>query len=428
MCDYQRSRGAKMNPDAISRIRVMGRKATNAEVSKYIMHELSDPNMNISRLSQALKISRNSLHKYVELGKSLKQEIQKKKIRKVTAMEQSQKEFCEDPDIKIWIEAMNQKARGGKPFAPSAKSAYLFKFYGICKTLDCAPSLFVYGATAKDVLEQGRKLMAEYVKHYQEGTAKTRHTKSIEDTDIATVKYGASKVIRDFMKAHGYYYPAGEGGNMSQSIAQFHGKYADVRISEEIHNAIKHELELRYGSESQEWLFYTFGVEAFPRQQAIISTTSSYELDSEGDNEIMVMKVYEAKTSNYKNGIWTKYIFDEELQNAIKKRAKKSDMLFEDRSTKWLNHMNDVLKEQFENHGCFLKGQKKQGVQKSSYFNRKPTHTLRHLGAQRLLLATDWNIAFVASCGWKTAQELIDSYGEMPIAQKRKTLGRVAFG
>ena len=419
-----------LNPDSYSRIRLFGKRVSNLELARFIMAELRKKSK--SELAAALNMSRPTLNQLVELAGQ--QGIQTKKEKKTLdeKWEGSRAEFVEIEEIKEWRTAMDMKRRGGKPFADSAKEHYITGLWQICETLNIHPKQIVYGDSPKEVLETGRKIMKAYFDLHQAGKAKHyNYSKRFKEgkADPAQAAYSISKYLRDFMKSQGYEYPIGESGLMSQAVTTFHGNYSTVRISEEIHQSIQANLKKKYGQDSDEWLYYAYGMEAFPREAALISTrTKNTVFTNKAGKRIMTTENIESKTSQYKKGVWVKYIFDEAIQEAILRRAKKGqEYLFQDRSPKWRAHIIEVLKEQYRAHDLDKLAHLDEGDPNTSYFIAHPNHCLRHAGAQRLLRATKWNIAFVASMGWKTAQELTDSYGEMPPEVKAEQLEEVNF-
>ena len=399
-----------LEPIGISRVRVMGKKATNAQVAKYIKSALANPNLTKSKLATTLGTSRPTIDKYLALAETLRIETAPSKTTKTTKLEETQPEFLRNPHIQTWREFMRRKTHF------TGETQYLTTFYQICRTLKCPPQYFILGDTPAEVLEHGRKLTAAFMQEYNDGTAQVIYHKKINGKPTSNPQQAAyrfSKAARDFMKSHGYQYPDGEGGVMSQSIAKFHGKYADLRIKEDTHQQIKAELADQYGPHSDEWLVYVLGVESMGRQEAILSATTQYEEVEYDGKKILITKMYESKTKHYKNGIWIKHLFDTELHAEIKKRAAKSTKMFTV-TRRRMREISTALKAKYREHGLLTQGQETQGDPETSYYLKKPYHVLRHLGAQRLLRATGWNVAYVAQRGWKTTQELVDSYGEMP--------------
>jgi len=417
-----------LDPNKFSRIRLFGKRVRNAELAKFVMTELGRTTQ--SELAFKLGTSRVTINALIDLGKSEGFKIEKQVKTPAELYAETMPKFLEIAEIKDWIQYMNGKARGGKPFAESAKRQYLVSFYQICDTLRMHPRQVLYGETINDVLDNGRKIMTEFMQHYKAGTAKVNYAKRKDNDPVnqTHAAYRYAKAIRDFMKSAGYQYPAGESGVMSQSITPFHGHYATVRIDEETHTKIKADLEAKYGRDSDEWLFYTYGIEAFPRRQSLLTTRTDFEELTQNNKRVLITKNYESKTSHYKKGIWTKYIFDESLQEIIKARkARGMEYLIEHRSEKAAIRYLDILQDLFRKHGLTSQGQRIDGDPETSYFIEHTGHSLRHAGAQRLLRATNWNVAFVAKRGWKKTQELIDSYGEMPPEIEAQTLGGVEF-
>jgi hypothetical protein len=52
---------------------------------------------------------------------------------------------------------------------------------------------------------------------------------------------------------------------------------------------------------------------------------------------------------------------------------------------------------------------------KNSYFQDRPSHALRHIGAHYWLSKTNYNFGLIAEVGnWNTIDELKKSYGQIP--------------
>lgn len=422
-----------MDSRKLSPIRILGKKSTNEEVARFLKKELSGdgikPPKTKMEISKNLGISRPSIDKYLKLADELNinfTEYKKTAQEKITL---SDTEFLENPYIVKWIDNMKTRSQAGKQFG--GMKIYLSGFYGVCKTLQINPEVFISGNNRDEVLDKARDLTRNFMELYKERKAKINYAKKwkLENVNIESTRYRYSKYIRDFMKIHGFSYPIGESGIMSQSITAMHGKYADIKINEETHQAIKKDLIEEYGLDSDEFRYYMFGIEAFPRNQALYNASSKFEESKlQNGKTVFEMEVFESKTSHYKRGIWKKHIFDSELQESIRIVSKKSDFLITDRNYhKFNNYILDVLRKYFKKYKLTSQGQIRTGDEESSYFIKKPVHVLRHAGAQRLLLATNWHISYVAARGWKKAQELSDSYGEMPLEQEVRTMEMINF-
>ena len=410
-----------------SRVRIIGKRATHAEVAQYVASQLNNPNVKKSHLATQMGISRPTLDKYAQLAATLNIKSEQSQEKKKTALETNQPKFSENPVIATWREAMDRKAMGGKKLKESSKRGRLLSLHNICKTLHCPPDLFLAGQNPNEVLEQGRKLMTAFMEEFAAGRAQVKYMQPVERLDLSHTAYRYAQAVRDFYRAHGFVYPTGEGGVMSQSVRAFHGKYSDVRINTATHQAIMHELKDEHGAHSDEWMMYSFGIEIFARHKALFEASAKYEeFESNGKN-ILVCKVFESKTQQYKGGIWSKHVFGRDIQAEFKRRANIQDTVFPHFTPTEDTALMNVLRQKYKEHGLLDLAQQHRGEAESSYFFKMPTHALRHAGAQRLLRATGWNVAYVARRGWKTTEELIQSYGEMPADLELHQAGNVKF-
>lgn len=409
-----------MDSSSYSKVKLLGVKSTNREVAIYIKKAtlgdgVKDPTTK-KNLAIQLSISRPTIDKYLKFADTLDFAFTNTKKTAKRNVELNDTNFQENPYIQKWIKNMDTRSKNGREFG--GKRNYLKRFYGICKTLSVNPESFISGNSNNDVLETGRELMRNFLVHYKNKTAKINYFRNwnLDNIDIPMICYANSQAIRDFMKINGYSYPNGETGIMSQSINAFHGKYAQVRIKEETHQKIKNEIKEWYGLDSDEFRHYVYGIESMSRNKALFDSSSEYDLITlKNGKTLYSMSNIETKTIQVKGGRWIKHIFDEDVRESIKLVNQRSQFLIEDRNYNKFNvHMKKLYKEIFQKHGLTSQGQKRIGVEDSSYFIRKPIHVLRHAGAQRALRMTNWNVAYVAKRGWNTTQELIDSYGEMP--------------
>ena len=419
-----------MNPNGISRVRILGKRSKNIDVAKYVKNQLQNPNITKAHLAKSLGMSRPTLNSYTELADVEKIEVEQKIIKKIDPLELTNPEFLKRDSIQVWTEFINRKARGGKAASPKLKSKYLITFWNVCNTLKCPPENFCLGESINDVLDQGRKLTQQFFDIYMRKEAKVKYSKNwnADKVNQSSTKYRYAQVIRDFMKSQGYSYPAGESGIMSQSVTPFHGKYSDVRITEEIHQAILEDLKNEFGAKSEEWLFYAYSMEIFSRSTATRESKPQYTEIEVNGKPVYITQVYENKTKQYKKGIWTKYVFDPRIQKRLREIQNQEKIFLEiNTPNKLHNHMIPILKRYFKKYNLTDLARENQDDESTSFFLKRPTHALRHAGAQRLLLATNWNLGFVAKRGWKKVQELTDSYGDMPPAQEAKILESVEF-
>lgn len=411
----------------MSRIKILGKKSTHNEVALYIKRLVfGNPRKNLpgvgkTEIARQLQTSRPTIDKYLKLAENITEDS-KEIIRAPKQLSSDFESFVNDELIQKWKAIMLTRARGGKP--NQGYNHLIRAFYGVCRTLDVHPQTFLTGVTDDEVLENGRTMMNNFMDLYKEKKAKIIYRKnwSAEDVDLQQIAYAYSKAVRDFMRSNHFVYPVGESGNMSQSITAFHGKYADVRMDEETHLNIKQDFIDDFGIDSDEFRFYMIGIEAFPRHSSIISMPSQFSEFTIKDNIIFDCHVIETKTSQYKGGKWTKHIFDQELQDSIRKvNIRNSPTMIEKGDSAFHVKIIEYLKKEYTKYNLHLTALNK-GKPDTSYFIKRPAHVLRHCGAQRILKRTNWNIGYVAKRGWKTPAELVASYGEMTAEQEMKTL------
>ena len=406
-----------LNPMDKARKRLYGKIVTNLDLAKEIK-SMQDAGMTQKEIGVKLGYKDpKSIRAFLSLAATVG--LEKKKKQTQTAawkFYNSTDQFSQDPLIIKWVDNMQNRTRGGKPM--KIWPSLLRSFRNICNTTKTSPAQWISGSSHDEILEHGRQLMRAFMQEYQAGTADVNYVKAAEKTDAAHVAYSYSKAARDFMRVHGYAYPTGEGGVMSQSINQFHGNYADVRISLEQYDKAKEYLLKEYGLDSDIFRWFMVGVECFPRAGAILLMSSNYDyFHNKSGKKIMNLKAYESKTSQYKKGIWTKFVFDPDCQQSIEKvHSRGGGYVIENIRTRpqAAKEIYPKLKEVYRYLNVDKLHLRVPTDDTTGYFMEHPSHVLRHIGAQLLLKKTKWNVEFVAKRGWKKSQELVDSYGEMP--------------
>jgi len=118
------------------------------------------------------------------------------------------------------------------------------------------------------------------------------------------------------------------------------------------------------------------------------------------------MTAFETKTKYIRGGKWLKYITRKDTQKSIDllKQSGKN-RIYESNLPAY------IFKE-------MISGQLKQvyhHLGKGEYFQNRPNHALRHIGAHYWLSKTDYNFGLIAEVGgWNTMDELKKSYGHIP--------------
>lgn len=328
-------------------------------------------------------------------------------------------DFTKNQLVRKWMDDLLIRKKG-KPV--KSWRSYVRSFQNVCNTTKTNPEQWIAGRNILEVLEQGRIYMKEFAKQYELGKASVNTQKrwDIEKTDIEKVLYIHSKGTRDFMKFYGFPYAKGETGVMSQNIRAFHGKYADVRASDEQIAIGKKYIKEKWTIDSDIYRVFTFGIDSCARDKAMQGASIYYTVhESKKSNKITyLMEVFESKTEQIKGGIRTKYIVDEDLQKSIdlvKARGGKFLIEGRERMSRTKKLLMAQLREVYKVMGVsHLKPSIRENPD-TGYPMRKPFHTLRHFGAHFWLRKTNYNYGFVARIGdWKTIDELKDSYGEMP--------------
>lgn len=332
-------------------------------------------------------------------------------------------DFIKLPSVETWVTDMKGRARGGKPFGGLAPMVRKFKI--VCDTLEVDPMQFISGINREEVLNQGKTYMNNFVEMYFKKEAKIQYRKnwSPERQNKIIIAYAYSKPLRDFMRIHGYAYPEGTGGSMSQSISSFHGNYSDVRMSLEEYRKGKEYIKEKWNLDSDIFRWFSFGVEALPRKMAIFNALNNYEVVNRKGLEFYSMVAIETKTSHYKGGKWKKFIYDDDTKESIRLVQKRCNYVIEERHLETaVNDIYPKLKEVYKMLNKTHLHCRVENDESTSYFLEHTSHSLRHCGAQIWLLMTKWNLDFVASMGWKKVQELSDSYGEMPESMRMEIL------
>ena len=408
-----------------ARKRLYGKKVTQGEFAKAVSELVKGdaahnrPKMTQSEICVKLGFKdRKSVRNYVKLGMELGYYSEKKSTSKddqAYRILANTDAFCQDELIQKWVKNMQIRSRGGRPFG--GLSRYVSVFKSVCDTLQTHPAQWVTGANTDEVLEHAREMLTEFCKLYYAGEAKLIYKGDPSKADKIQTPYRFAQVIRDFMKISHFYYPPGDSSIMSQSVAPFHGKYADVRMSVDQYKQGKEYFKKKFGLDSDIFRWFGVGIEALPREGGIFTMKSAYEEFTAKSGKYLKMEAYESKTLQYKGGIWTKYIYSEDVKEAVRIIAKRSPYVIEERDhAKIQDKVLPELRKFYREIGLANKHFKNQDDPSTAYALKKPNHTLRHCGAQLWLERVNWNTSFVARMGWKTAQELTNSYGEMPAA------------
>lgn len=333
-------------------------------------------------------------------------------------------DFVADPLIRKWIDEMSTRGHGGRPL--KTMKAMVRGFEVICKTTGTRPSQWLAGEDRDAVVAFARETMAAFVERYKAGKASLNYPPgwTVERADIAAITFSYAKCARNFLLTHGYNMPRGERSTLAASVVPFHGLFNEVRLTEAEYSAGKDYLEREHGVDSDAFRWFTVGIEGLPRARALHGMTTERETVETKNGTIWVMSAFESKTDYHNKGKWPKYIHGKRTREAILAAEKKGRHVIVERDYKAATKkVYPALRAVYRHVGIDKKNLINRDDPESGYVMKHPSHALRHIGAQRWLRLTNWNIEFVASMGWRSPNELTQSYGAMPAEAKFELLG-----
>ncbi len=267
--------------------------------------------------------------------------------------------------------------------------------------------------TQNEVVEYWRD---QFLKAYKNNTDWQKRKRSHGDIQVLTLTLNYA--LNSFCSGYGIVWARGDP-KMSRKIVG-HAKYSDIRFTNEEYPKVEKYLLDHYGVDSDLYRWVWTGIETCCRSGVSGEGSGLYGLKLQWDildsvtksgekRTTFVMKAYESKTKNVRDGIWTKWIKRSKTQEsllAIKKRG--SNRIYQTDLSKqeFLLFMNNELKKLY----TYLQ------KDPDSLFFKKPSHCLRHIGAHYWLSKGNYkNHVEVAKLGgWNTIDEMIKSYGEFP--------------
>lgn len=198
--------------------------------------------------------------------------------------------------------------------------------------------------------------------------------------------FGFRLTIRNFFKFGKGKVPTKIGGDKPQP------KYAYINISKEVCTQI-----LEYIRQKS---YFYFAHASFLKKTGTRAEASIVEFGAfSKDNRTIIVEDKGKKREKY---IWQKHIDDELLY--ILEPLLEHEKLFEDIDLSQARRLYREAYSKFISNPKVL-----------AYAIKRPLHLLRHVFAQYMLEATDWNYEVVARLGgWKSAETLRRNYGEPP--------------
>lgn len=408
-----------MNPSDLAKKRLFGRRATNADMARYVANRIlgstGQPPMTISEICRQLQYKDPKSIRafralalelgYLQAGENGRIQRPQRSTEFQAFLDNDQ--FAQHELIKPWIEDMANR-KGGKPIKTMRHRIRTFK--KLCNILRVDPGYWTAPGNTQEVLTHVAKTMQGFNTDLQSG--KIRAGKG----DPADVLYGYVGPLRDFLAFYGYSFARGASGVMSQKASRHIGKYPDVKLSDEQIDKVLEMIKDKYGIDSDMYRIFAFGVQTCARHGAIFTTkldSMDWQKSPKGA-PLLIVKVFESKTEEIRGGIWEKAITWPELQNAIVEHAKKHTHLVIERGRKPERLICDQLRDIY----------RQINPNNISYFLDKPIHVLRHVGAHYWLSRCEYNHSIVADIGgWNTVDELKRSYGAIPKSEAFRVLG-----
>ena len=392
------------------RVRLYGKKATQEQITNEI-HLLLHGNaerpypLTAVETARALGVCRKTVYNYIHkfprqdgiakldsglynLPKNLAASFRHfNKRHKITS----------DPLVTEWMDDLITRKQGNpiKCWRQRLRSLEI-----VCNTCKVTP---------RDLLESRKnteKIMRSFAKSYHDGKS-IQSSRGKKPEGATTVIYQRVQGIRDFCAFYDVTWKKGTTGIMSQKVPE-HGKYADIRFTNEEFGIADKYIKERWGLDSDIYRWFWIGVETCARLNALYIMSNEYtKYHTPSGKTIYVMTAYETKTQHIRGGKWTKYITRKDTQRSIDLLSSRgSNKIYESSLSKrkFQYEMNEKLSQIYVHLG-----------KTSKYYSLHATHVLRHLGAHYWLSKTNYNYGIISEVGgWNTIDELKKSYGQIP--------------
>ena len=413
------------NPDNIARIKLYGKTVKNKQIAQELAKKMKG-NEATAAMSQTMAgnqlgiKSPDTIARFAGIAKSLgylgTAEDMKANRQLMSLRELMSDKLASHPLIREWVESMQVK-KDGKPLKTLAPNLRMLLQF--CRTLKIDPQLLLVGEDSKAKRDNVETYLKSYIKLFLDGKATVHYFKDLNEYDSNRIRLTMVLPLRAFLSYHGVNFPIRMGGIWSASQGDSVGKYADIRIDDKKYKECQKYLIKNFGMDSEILRIWCVGVEGLARQAALMMTPKKIEKITNKDKIVYTHQVYETKQEMY----FPKYYTSEVCRHVIDSRQiSDSAYMFDSRTSESWRKQTEVLKEFYRHFKFTDKGRLKPDDPETAYCIRRPTHTLRHFGAQRSLLLTGWNKDFVYPQGWKSSRELDQSYGEPPAEVRLKAL------
>lgn len=368
-----------------------------------------------TEIARKLGKSRQFVYDYLKKAKDLDEittdengviVIDKEKLQSKKFTEFSKNHpIATDPLVESWIDAMKFRGHTGK----GRKGARMFvlKIEQICNSLRIEPVQLTMS------LKQTEEYSQAFYNKIESGEYKRADT-TRTNRGIDQVWYQYRMAIRSFAINSGVSIPKGHGGILSGKIIS-HAQYADLELSDKQISDTEKFIIDTWGHDSDIYRMVMFGIETGARKNALLKANLDFKEITDDDGTIFTMSVIETKTEHIEGGKIDKFIQRQKTQESLKLAKQKGYIkLWDSKNNSESNFYKEFckqLKEIYRHLGIV-----------HHYFYEKPVHILRHIAVHYWLRLTDYDYVFVASIIGITVQELIKSYGKMPVDVKWRKL------
>lgn len=403
-----------------TRIKLGGKKASEKQILSEIYDLITGKGqrphpLSITETAKLLGVSRDTVYRYIKKMKGEKT-IQKTSSGKLLLpKETSESKFyrfnsfnpiASDPLVSEWIDDLLTR-KGGEPVR--SWKTRLRSVESVCNTCNVPPKNLIISEKNTEMI------LRQYVKMYRQGNA-SRDNRGVKPSlDIRNGVYCKVQGVRDFCRYYGMNWPRGTSGIMSQKVPN-HGKYSDIRLTGEELKKADDFIKKNWGLDSDVYRWFWIGIESCARFSALYPMSLDYTKHvSTSKKTTYIMTAFETKTRHIKGGKWLKYITRCDTQKSIDLlKDRGGSRIYESALPKYRFHImiSDQLKQIYHHLG------------KGTYFQSRPSHALRHIGAHYWLSKTDYNFGLIAEIGgWNTIDELKKSYGQIPPEKILEVIG-----
>ena len=377
--------------------------------------------LNPTEIARRLGKSRQTVYDYLKKATELDEIATDEKGTIIIDKEKLQakkfKEFTEnhpitiDPLVESWIDAMKFRGHTGK--GRKGANQLVLKIEQVCNSLHIDPVQLTMN------LKQTEEYAQVFYNKIESGEYKTYNSQRT-NKGINQIWYNYRMAIRSFAINSGVSIPKGHGGILSGKIVS-HAQYADLELTDkQISDAEKYIIDT-WGLDSDIYRMTMFGIETGARKNALLKATLDFKEITDEDGTIFTMSVIETKTEHIEGGKIEKFIQRQRTQESLKLAKQKGYTKLWDSKNIPESTIYKTFCKQLKEIYRYL------GIA-HHYFYEKPIHALRHIAVHYWLRLTDYDYVFVAKIIGISVQELIKSYGKMPIDVMWKKLKKSRKG